>query len=62
MASVVKTFNVPFDHVLYEMSFSNVTLYSRTIPTGEEEKEEKDDTIDADDPRNREKVKKILFG
>lgn len=48
------------------MSFENIILYSKTLIV-EDEKEEKQDkkgeeVINADDPRNKERVREILFG
>lgn len=48
------------------MSFENIILYSKTLLV-EDEKETKRDNkgeevINADDPRNKERVREILFG
>lgn len=50
------------------MSYANLMLYCATLPSYEgkekDEKEKNDDNevIKADDPKNREKTRQILFG
>ena len=48
------------DFILYELSYANLILYCSVLPSYDDEKE--NEIINADDPRNREKVKNILFG
>lgn len=43
------------------MSYANVTMYAAVLPTYSS-KQDKDKVIKADDPRNRERVRDILFG
>lgn len=67
MAGAVKAFNLPIDYVLYEMSYANVILYSAVLPSYSAKKKGdrghgQERAIDADDPKNREKVNAILFG
>jgi len=44
------------------MSYANMILYSSVIPSHDDESEGKEDVMNADDPRNKEKIKEILFG
>lgn len=59
-----KAFTLPIDVVLYDMSFANVILYSATLPTRNSSVDDrgakKHVKINASDPKNREKVEKIL--
>lgn len=41
------------------MSYTNLILYSSVLPNYSDEKE--DEIIKADDPKNRSKVRKLLF-
>ena len=61
MAGISKNYVLPFDYVLYEMSFTNVQMYNAVLPTYDSEskkdKKKKDnDIIWADDPKNKAKV------
>jgi len=64
----VKAFGVTFEQALYDVSYANVLLYLRTLPDyGYESKNRKDkkgrgEVINADDPANRDKIEKLLFG
>lgn len=67
IAGFVKTFNVTIDYALYDISYANMLLYMSTIPdyhmkTDKDGKKKNQEHIDADDPANRDKVNKILFG
>jgi len=42
------------------MSYANTILYSSVLPSYDDLKEE--ETINADDPRNRSKIRKELYG
>lgn len=42
------------------MSYANLLMYSSVIPGYEDE--EKEEVIDADDPRNQEKINKLFYG
>ena len=47
------------------MSYANVLLYTRTLPDYSVKKHAKDganEKVNADDPANKAKVEKILFG
>lgn len=59
---MAKTYTLPFDYVLYEMSYANTILYGAVIPTykPKDGKKQKHDVIKADDPRNKGKVRKFL--
>jgi len=50
-----------FDSILYELSYANLILYSSTIP-GRDDEQKSEEIINADDPKNKEKIRKILFG
>jgi len=45
------------------MSYANVIMYSAVIPSYDSDTETKDngEVINADDPKNREKVRNILY-
>jgi len=44
----VKSFNVTFEYVLYEISYENVILYSRTLPSYNPDKNNKDKKSSSD--------------
>jgi hypothetical protein len=44
------------------MSYVNMILYCSVLPVYDDEKKEDEEVINADDPKNREKYNKILFG
>lgn len=67
MAGTAKAYNLPFDYVLYEMSYANMALYGAVLPsyksrTDKDSKSGRDtqEVIKVDDPRNRDKVDKFL--
>lgn len=65
MAGTVKAFKIPIDYVLYDMSYQNIVMYSACLPSYSAKKKGKKDygeVIDADDPRNRAKVREIING
>ncbi len=66
MAGTVKAFKLPIDYVLYDMSYANVVMYSACLPSFSAKRKGKSkdhgEVIDADDPRNRAKVREILNG
>lgn len=73
VAGFVKTFGVPFDYVLYELSYANLVLYDRVLPTYISKRDKKkggkkltcgtmDSPIRADDPRNKDLVRAIIKG
>lgn len=59
----MKAFNLPPEYVLYDLSYANILLYCAVLPSydTDREKSKDSDTIRADDPENKEKVRKILF-
>lgn len=60
---MVKSFNVTIDYVLYDMSYANVMLYSATLPDYDKRTDKNGKpVIDADDPKNKEVLRKILTG
>lgn len=65
MAGTVKAFNLPIDYVLYDLSYANLTLYGASLPSykspkDQQEKKGKGDIINADDPKNKERVRAVL--
>lgn len=66
MAGTVKAFKLPIDYVLYDMSYQNIVMYSACLPSYSAKKKGKSkdrgEVIDADDKRNMDKVREILFG
>lgn len=62
VAGVAKSFNLTPDYVLHRISYANAVLYGAVLPSYKSSKDNKEPVIDADDPRNREAVKKELFG
>ena len=64
IAGIVKAYNLPIDYVLYDLSYTNLVMYGAVIPSSRggrstEEGEEKG-VINADDPKNRDKVRQYL--
>lgn len=64
---MVKSLNISVDYVLYEMSYPNMLLYSASLPSYRKPKDGKKDksgqkheTIDAGDPKNKDKVRAFL--
>lgn len=67
MAGTVKAFNLPIDYVLYDLSYVNLIMYGATLPSYESKSDKnknrsdaEQDVIKADDPRNRERVRKFF--
>lgn len=62
--SSAKSFKQPIDYILYEMSLSNLMLYSATLATeskeAKENREKKSEEINGDDPRNNDLISKII--
>lgn len=63
MAGISKGYNLPFDYVLYKMSFANIRMYNAVLPTlpKKKDKDETGEVINGDDPANREAVRKAMF-
>lgn len=65
MAGTVKAFNLPIEYVLYELSYANLTLYGASLPSYKSPKDKKakdgkGETIDAGNPKNKDKVRAFL--
>lgn len=64
MAGVSKAFSLPFDYVLYDMSYANVIMYSAVLPSYNSKKKDRaghnQKVIKADDPSNKEEVRKFF--
>lgn len=66
IASVAKSYNLTFDYVLDNMTMANMTMYSAVLPNysyngnKSSKSDENEDIINADDPKNKEMVNKIL--
>lgn len=64
----MKAFNLPLDYVLYDMSYANMIMYGAVLPSYKSSKKNEtgkavgNEKINADDPRNKDKVRSILFG
>lgn len=52
IAGFAKEFGMTLDEVLYEISYSNLTLYSASLPHYDDIEDEWDDSIDACNPNN----------
>jgi hypothetical protein len=64
---MVKGYNLSIDYVLYEMSYANMIMYGSVLPSyGDKnkgaDKDNDNEVINADDPKNRDKVRSIMFG
>lgn len=61
---MVKAYNLPIDYVLYDLSYANMIMYSAVLPSydgGKDgNKKEKQKVIKADDPANRDSVRRFL--
>ncbi|MGG6497201.1 UNVERIFIED_CONTAM: hypothetical protein NY603_30190, partial [Bacteroidetes bacterium 56_B9] len=60
-----KGYNLTFDYVLYNISYTNMIMYGAILPTYDKKKNDgkKDEgqkVIKADDPRNKEEVRKFF--
>ena len=60
IAGIAKGYTLTFDYVLHEMSYANTILYSSVLPSYNDTKEPA--KINADDPINRNAVRKELYG
>jgi len=58
VAGMAKNFpQLTFNAILFELSYANLVLYSAVLPTYEEDNGD----IDADDPRNKELIRSMLY-
>lgn len=68
IAGVAKAYTLPFDYVLYDMSYVNVIMYSSVLPSykgkvkedGKKGGGEPQKVIKADDPANRDEVRRFF--
>lgn len=63
VAGTAKAYNLPFNYVLYQVSFANLTLYSAVLPSYDSRKDAKpedNEIIKADDPANADKIKAMF--
>lgn len=65
IAGTIKSFRLPIDYVLYEMSYANLNLYGASLPSyhkpdGEAKQKKDKDIINASDPRNKNRVRDFL--
>lgn len=69
MAGFAKAYALPFDYVLYELSFANLTMYSAVLPSydskkdgdGKKGKPQKDGIeMRMDDPRNNDRIRQLF--
>lgn len=65
MAGISKAYTLPFDYVLFDMSYANVIMYSAVLPSYDPKKKDKKSgepqkVIKADDPGNRDKVREFF--
>ena len=60
---------MPLDYVLYDISYANIVMLGATLPSIKSNKQRNgasaagaagQDVIDAEDPKNRERVKKFF--
>lgn len=64
IAGTVKGFNLPLEYVLYDLSYANMIMYGAVLPSfrgGAKGRADDREPIKADDPRNRDRVRRILF-
>lgn len=60
VAGFAKSFpQFTIDDILYKLSYVNLILYSSVIPGYDDVKEE--EYINADDPRNAQKIRELLY-
>ena len=64
MAGISKAYTLPFDYVLFDMSYANVIMYSAVLPSYDPKKKDKKSgepqkVIKDDEPANREEGRKV---
>lgn len=60
---MVRAYNFTIEYVLYDLSYANMIMYSAVIPSYKSRKDKKADeeeVIDANDPKNRERIDQLL--
>ena len=60
VASLAKSYNLPFDYILHRMSYANLVMYSSVLPHYGDSKKGNGETINADDPRNKNALKDLF--
>lgn len=50
------------DYILYDLTYANLVLLQSVIPNSNSDEKKENEIINADDPKNRDAVRKILFG
>lgn len=67
IGAFVKWYRVPFDYVLYDLSYANLVLYGAVIPSYDSDDSKKDgkrfssnEVIDSRDPRNKERLYELF--
>ncbi len=65
MAGAVKGFGFSVEYTLYDISYANLILMGATLPTYDSGKAKDgrnggEDTINAEDPRNKDKVRQFF--
>jgi hypothetical protein len=61
VSGIARSYGLPVDYALYEMSYVNLVMYGAVLPGCKSEKN-KNEVINADDPANRYEVRKIIYG
>lgn len=64
VSGFVKSFGVPIEYALHEVSYVNIVMYCASLPSFQARKEKKKEqlVVNADDPANRDFVEKFLNG
>lgn len=66
VAGAAKALEQPIDYIINEMSYANMLLYTASLPTyqktdkGENKGKPDTDIVRADDPKNRDIVRKMI--
>ena len=58
---MVKAYNLTIDYVLYELSHANMLLYGSVLPSNSSDNKKEGEVINADDPKNIDLIRNILF-
>ena len=56
----MKGFNLTMHQVLYELSYANIILLGATLPSYDSRKQDKGETLQADDPTNAKEVERFF--
>lgn len=60
VAGAMKGFNLTMNQVLYELSYANIILLGATLPSYASHKQDKGETLQADDPTNAKEVERFF--